>query len=221
MRELQNLTIIFRLVICCKKLKGSLRPPCCLPSSQPVNIFPVLRLRGGGADQIEYSIERTNQEIIEWIETLSTEKISIQKWQIEASKYFGFEWNRKTFFTWNDKFLMEIKKKKMEVTYIIMEEMGGTKGKQYKDIPPKDFFPCETSLSRTEADCSETCNECNFNFTTLEELKQHVRKTHQEVVKKIFRKEAGKKVASHDIYISWLQKVIYIDLSKHKVSNPR
>ena len=51
-------------------------------------LYPVLPLRGGGADQIKDSIERTNQEIIEWIFPLSTEKISIQKRQIEASKYF-------------------------------------------------------------------------------------------------------------------------------------
>ena len=111
-------------------------------------------------------------EIIEWIDTLTAEHINVRQWQKEASIFFGYEWNMKTFNTWKEKFLTKKKMKKMEVTCIIMEEMGGTEGKQYKDIPPKDFFPKETSLSRNEEDGSETCNECNLNFTGMEKLKK-------------------------------------------------
>ena len=184
----------------------------------------MLRLRGGGGNQTEDNsepIERTNMEIIEWIDTLTAEHINVRQWQKEASIFFGYEWNMKTFNTWKEKFLTKKKMKKMEVTCIIMEEMGGTKGKRYKDIPPKDFFPKETSLSRNEEDSSETCNECNLNFTAMEELKKHVKETHDEVLKKAFRKEAGKNVMLHNAYNAWLQEVTHIDMSKYKVSNPR
>ena len=161
-------------------------------------------------------VKRTNREATEWITYCTELSISERQWQIEAEHFFGFAWNRNTFNTWKTKFVNKNYAKKRETTAIIMKNMGGKKGKQYLNVPPADYFPGDSTLITIGEDEKYSCSECSSTFITIEEVKDHMKKNHEQLIMKNFRTDAGNKVSTHEHYISWMNENCNINVCKEK-----
>ena len=85
---------------------------------------------------------------------------------------------------------------------LIFKEKGGSEGKRRgrNDVPPKTFFPQTFKMSRK-------CELCHLILSEKEELIEHIKSNHGDVIKKEFAKEVISLAQQHKNYLEWLSQI--------------
>ena len=128
----------------------------------------------------------TNYDFKTWINNIDALKLS-QDWLKEEAAKFSpvFEvLNKKTVLKRVEDFLKTEKTILSQASLLIFKEKGGSEGKMRgrNDVPPKTFFPQTFKMSRK-------CELCHLILSEKEELIEHIKTNHGDVIKKEFAEE--------------------------------